>query len=268
MTVLKWIVVFAALGYVGVLAALYFAQRSIIFPIPTTMRTTPAAAGFPQAEEHVLVTSDGEKVIVWHVAPKGEHRVVLYFPGNGDTLAGSVGRFAEITADGTGLIALSYRGYAGSSGEPSEEGLLRDADATFSFASTLYERSRMVIWGYSLGTGAAVALAAEHAVGGLVLEAPYTSIAAVAAAAYPFLPVRYFVKDPFHSDQRIAKVTAPLLVIHGAIDTTVPIRFGEQLFALAHQPKQFVRFDQGRHDNLGSLGSVETARQFIAALKG
>ena len=93
-------------------------------------------------------------------------------------------------------------------------------------------------------------------------------IADVAAAAYPFFPVRYFVKDSFHSDQRIAPVTAPLLVMHGALDTTVPIRFGEQLFALAHEPKQFVRFDQGRHDNLGSLGAVETARHFIAALKG
>jgi pimeloyl-ACP methyl ester carboxylesterase len=174
MTVLKWIVIFAALGYVGVLAALYFAQRSIIFPIPTTMRTTPAAAGFPQAEEHVLMTSDGEKVIVWHVAPKGDHRVVVYFPGNGDTLAGNAGRFAEITAGGAGLVALSYRGYAGSSGAPSEDGLLRDAEATFSFASTLYEPKRMVVWVYSLGTGAAVALAAEYDVGALILEAPYT----------------------------------------------------------------------------------------------
>jgi uncharacterized protein len=268
MTILKWIVIFAGLGYVGVLAALYVAQRSIIFPIPTAMRTTPAAAGFPQAEEHALTTSDGEKVIVWHVAAKGDHRVVLYFPGNGDTLAGSAGRFKEITADGTGLVALSYRGYAGSTGTPSEEGLLRDADATFSFASTLYEQRRMIIWGYSLGSGAAVALAAEHAVGGLILEAPYTSIADVAAAGYPFFPVRYFVKDPFHSDRRITHVTAPLLVMHGALDTTVPIRFGERLFALAHEPKQFVRFDQGRHDNLGSLGAVETARHFMSALKG
>jgi fermentation-respiration switch protein FrsA (DUF1100 family) len=242
--------------------------RRSIFPIPTTMRTTPAAAGFPQAEEHVLMTSDGEKVIVWHVAPKGDHRVVVYFPGNGDTLAGNAGRFAEITAGGAGLVALSYRGYAGSSGAPSEDGLLRDAEATFSFASTLYEPKRMVVWVYSLGTGAAVALAAEYDVGALILEAPYTSIAEVAAAAYPFFPVRCFVKDPFHSDQRIARVTAPLLIMHGALDTTVPIRFGERLFALAHEPKQFVRFDQGRHDNLGSLGSVETARQFIAALKG
>jgi uncharacterized protein len=268
MTILKWIVILAAFGYVGALAALFFAQRSIIFPVPTTARTTPVAAGFPLAQEHVLTTSDGERIIIWHVAAKPDHRVVLYFPGNGDTLAGSAGRFAEITADGTGLVALSYRGYAGSSGRPSEQGLLKDAAATYAFTSALYEPKRIVIWGFSLGTGAAVALAAEHGVGGLILEAPYTSIADVAAAAFPLLPVRYFVRDRFHSDQRIAEVTAPLLMMHGGRDATIPLRFGMRLFALAHEPKQFVRFDEGGHNDLGSFGAVETARHFIDGLKG
>ena len=268
MTVLKWIVILAALGYLGALAALFFAQRALIFPIPTTVRTSPVAAGFPLAEEHLLSTSDGERVIVWHVVPKADHRVILYFAGNGDTLAGSAGRFAEMIADGSGLLALSYRGYAGSSGSPSEAGLLKDAAAAFAFTSALYEEKRLVIWGFSLGSGPAVALAAQHDVGGQILEAPYTSIADVAAAAYPIFPVRAFVKDSFHSDQRIEKVNAPLLVMHGGRDATVPIRFGMRLFALAHEPKQFVRFDEGGHDNLTSFGALETARHFIAALKG
>ncbi len=268
MAILKWIVILAALGYIGALATLFFVQRSIIFPIPTIMRTTPEAAGFPLAREHVLTTSDAEQIIVWHVAAKPGHRVVIYFPGNGDTLAGSAGRFAEITDDGTGLVALSYRGYAGSSGKPSEQGLLEDAAATYAFASALYESKRVVIWGFSLGNGVAVALAAEHGVGGLILEAPFTSIADVAAAAFPLLPVRYFVRDRFHSDQRIAKVAAPLLVMHGARDATIPIRFGMRLFALAHEPKQFVRFDEGGHNDLDNFGAIETARHFIDGLKG
>ncbi len=268
MTILKWIVIFAALGYVGALATLYFAQRSIIFPIPTTARTSPAAVGLPLAQEHVLTTSDGERIIVWHIAAKPSRRVVLYFPGNADTLAGSAGRFAEITADGTGLVALSYRGYAGSSGKPSEQGLLRDAAAACAFASALYDPKRIVLWGFSLGTGAAVALAREHGVGGLILEAPYTSIADVAAAAFPLLPVRYFVKDRFHSDRLIAKVNAPLLVMQGGRDVTIPIRFGMRLFALAQEPKQFVRFDEGGHNDLDDFGAIETARHFIDGLKG
>jgi hypothetical protein len=268
MTVLKWIVILAGLGYAGVVAAMYLAQRSFLFPIPTTARTTPKAAGFAQAEENVLTTADGERVIVWHVAPQPGRHVVIYFPGNGDTLAGSAGRFEEITSDGTGLMALSYRGYAGSSGRPSEQGLLSDAAAIYAFAAAMYDPARIVLWGFSLGSGVAVAVAEEHPVRGLILEAPYSSIADVAAAAFPFLPARYLLKDTFRSDLRIERVAAPLLIMHGAQDATIPIAFGERLFAMAHEPKQFVRFDGGGHADLGSFGAIETARQFIGALKG
>jgi uncharacterized protein len=268
MIFLKWLVALLAGGYLGGLAVLFFAQRAFIFPIPQTQRTLPGAAGFPEAEEHVLATSDGENVIVWHVPAKPGHAVVIYFPGNGDFLAGLAGRFRDITLDGTGLVALSYRGYAGSSGQPSEQGLLRDAAAAYAFTTMRYAAERIVVWGFSLGSGVAVALAAEQPVGKLILEAPYTSIADVAASAFPMLPVRWLVRDQFHSDRRIARVTAPLLIMHGARDPTIPLRFGERLFALAHEPKQFVRFPEGGHNDLGDFGAVETARRFIDAAKG
>jgi uncharacterized protein len=268
MTVLKWLVAIASIGYLGGLAVLYFAQRSLIFPAPQTVRTSPEAAGFPEAEEHLLTTADGEKVIVWHVAARPGHPVVLYFHGNGDHLAGFFGRFRELISDGTGIVALSYRGYAGSTGQPSEAGLLQDAAAAYAFTTALTSEDRIVVWGFSLGTGVAVALAAEHPVGKLILEAPYTSIADVAATLFRFVPVRWLIRDSFHSDARIGRVTAPLLIMHGARDFTIPIGFGERLFALAHEPKQFVRFPEGGHDNLGNYGAIDTARQFIAASKG
>jgi fermentation-respiration switch protein FrsA (DUF1100 family) len=268
MTVLKWLVVLAAGGYLGGLAVLFLAQRSLIFPIPETVRTAPEAAGLPEAEEHVLATADSEKVIVWHVPARPGHAVVIYFPGNGDFLAALAGHFRSITADGTGLVALSYRGYAGSSGRPSEQGLLRDAAAAYAFAAARYSAERIVLWGFSLGSGVAVAMAADRPVGKIILEAPYTSMADVAGSLFWFAPVRWLMRDPFHSDRRIARVTAPLLVMHGARDATIPIRFGERLFALAREPKQFVRFPEGGHDDLANLGAIETARRFIDAAKG
>jgi fermentation-respiration switch protein FrsA (DUF1100 family) len=268
MTVLKWLVILAAVGYLGGLVVLFFAQRTFIFPIPQTVRTTPEAAGFAEAEEHFLTTADDEKVIVWHVPAKPGHAVVIHFPGNGDFLAGLAGRFRDIVADGTGLVALSYRGYAGSSGRPSEQGLLLDAAAAYAFTSARYGADRIVVWGFSLGSGVAVALAAEQPVGKLILEAPYTSIVDVASAHFPLVPVRWLVRDRFRSDQRIARVKAPLLIMHGAGDATIPISFGERLFALAHEPKQFVRFPEGGHNDLDNYGAIETARHFIDAAKG
>jgi uncharacterized protein len=268
MTILKWLVIVVAAAYACGLAVLFFAQRSFLFPVPTAMRTSPQEAGFPEAEEHILTTADDEKVIVWHVTAKPGHPVILYFHGNGDFLAGFFGRFRELIADGTGIVALSYRGYAGSSGQPSERGLLQDAAAAYAFATVRYGADKIVVWGFSLGTGVAVALAAEQRIGKLILEAPYTSTADVAASIFWFVPVHLLMRDQFRSDERIARVKVPLLIMQGANDPTIPIMLGERLFALANEPKQFVRFPGGGHENLDNFGAIETARHFINVAKG
>jgi fermentation-respiration switch protein FrsA (DUF1100 family) len=268
MTSLKWLLIVVSAGYVCGLLTLFLAQRAVLFPVPTSARTSPFEAGFPEAEEHVLTTADGEKVIVWHVPARPGHPVVLYFHGNGDYLAGFFGRFRGIIADGTGIVALSYRGYAGSSGKPSERGLLMDAAAAHAFTTARYATSKIVVWGFSLGSGVAVAMAADQPVGKVILEAPYTSIADVAASTFWFAPVRLLMRDRFHSDPRIAQVKVPLLVLHGALDPTIPIALGERLFALANEPKRFVRLARGGHNDLDHFGAIEIARNFINLAKG
>jgi uncharacterized protein len=261
-TILKWLLITAFVGYGGIVALAYFAQRALMY-FPDKTRTAPAAAGLPQGEEIVLTTSDGERVIAWHVAPRGDKPVLLYFPGNAASLRERAVRFGKLVADGTGLVALSYRGYGGSTGRPSEAGLLLDAEAIYAFAAARYPAERLVPFGESLGTGVAVALAAGHKVGRVVLEAPYTSAVDLGAAVYPFLPVRLMMKDSFRSDQRIAKVTVPVLVMHGARDQIVPIGFGERLYALIKAPKKFARFPDGNHSDLDGFGAQEAVRDFL-----
>ncbi|HKU06747.1 MAG TPA: alpha/beta hydrolase [Bradyrhizobium sp.] len=268
MSILKWLLIVVAAGYIGGLAAMFFLQRSMLFPIPSTERIAPSAAGFPQVEEHLLSTADGEKIIVWHMPAKSGRPVILYFHGNGDYLAGFFARFRDLVADGIGIVAPAYRGYAGSSGAPSEQGLLRDAAAAYQFTSVRYSPDRIVAWGFSLGTGVAVALAAEQPVGKLILEAPFSSTADIAASLFWYMPVRLLMRDPFPSDERIARVRVPLLIMHGTDDHVIPIRFGERLFSLANEPKRFVKFPGGGHENLGNFGAIETARQFINDARG
>ena len=264
MGALKTLIVAAALGYVALLAVVYLFQRSIMYPAPQTVRTAPSAAGFPQAQEVVLDTADGEKVIAWHVAPKGDKPVIIFFHGNGEVIAWRVPRFRELAGGGIGIVALSYRGYGGSSGSPSEAGLIADATAAYDFAIARYRPDRIVAWGYSLGSGVAVALTSGHPVGKLILEAPFTSASDIGAAAFPFLPVRWLLKDTFKSDERIGAVLAPLLVLHGEKDSVVPIRFGEKLFALANEPKRMRRFAEGDHVNLEEQGALKVAKEFLA----
>lgn len=266
MVVLKWLLIIVVFGYAGLLGAMYLFQRSLMY-FPDAARTPPAAAGLPQAEEVILASSDGEKLVAWHVPPRGNKRVVIYFQGNAGGLNLRAGRFKWLIEDGTGLIALSYRGYGGSSGKPSEMGFIRDAIAAYDFATARYSAKRIVLFGESLGTAVATALAAQRDIGALILDAPFTSAVDVGAAAYPFVPVRWFMKDTYHSDERIVHVDAPLLVLHGEDDRIVPIAYGERLFKLAPEPKRMVRFPLGGHVNLDDYGAAKVIKAFLSELR-
>jgi hypothetical protein len=263
MSSLKWIAVWVAAGYLGLGALMYFAQRSLMY-FPERGRTAPAAAGFPQAQEVWLNPEDGERVIAWHVPPRGDKPVVLYFHGNGGSLRLRVDRFRRLAADGVGLLALSYRGYGGSSGTPTEEGLIADARAAYAYALERYPAERIVLWGESLGSGVAIALGAEKPVARLVLDAPFTSAVDIAAAAYFFLPVRFLMKDQFRSDLRVKAVKAPVLILHGEADRIVPIVYGERLLAMIPGKKRLVRFPGGEHVDLDRHGAADVALKFLA----
>src|SRR5215470_17848626 len=262
MAILKNLLLIGAAIYLTLVAVMYLAQRSLMY-FPETLRTAPAQAGLPEAKEVTLDTADGERVIAWHIPPRGDQPVFLYFHGNGGALRYRADRYRALTQDGSGLVALSYRGYGGSSGRPSEAGLIEDARAAYAFAAERYPEGRLVLLGESLGTGVAVALAAEKKVARLVLESPYLSTVAIAASAYPFVPVRFLMKDQFRSDLRIRNVTAPVLIVHGDRDTVIPIESGEQLYALIAGPKRFLRVPGGGHEDLG-MRAVEAAKAFMA----
>ena len=249
--------------YIAFAAVLYVTQRSMMY-FPETIHTTPAQAGLPSAQEVTLTAADGVHSIAWHVPPRGDKPVILYFHGNGGALRYRVDRFSKLVADGIGLVALEYRGYGGSSDSPTEAGLIADAEAAYAFAAARYAVKQLVPWGESLGSGVAVALAAEKPVGRVILEAPFTSAAAVAGARYWYFPVRLLMKDQFRSDERIGKVTAPVLILHGARDRAVPFAMGERLFEETKAPKHIVRFVEGDHEDLDMHGALHAVGRFLA----
>ena len=126
MTVIGWVVAIAFVLYVALTATVYFAQRSLMY-FPDTAHVTPADAGLPEANEVLLTAADGTQIHVWHVAPRDNKPVIIYFHGNGGSLPGRVDRFRRLIKDGIGLVGVEYRGYGGSGGTPSEQGLIADA---------------------------------------------------------------------------------------------------------------------------------------------
>ena len=121
----------------------------------------------------------------------------------------------------------------------------------------------MILYGESLGSGVVAALAQDHPVAGVVLEAPYTSIADVAAARYWYVPVRQLLLDRFDTQARVPDVQAPVLIVHGTEDTVIPVEHGARVYAAAVEPKRFVRLEGGGHSNLFDHGALEALDAFV-----
>ncbi|SDR60592.1 hypothetical protein SAMN05519103_06915 [Rhizobiales bacterium GAS113] len=259
----KWLLAIAVAVYGLIVAGMYIDQRDLVFDLRPD-HIAPAEAGFPEAHEHILATDDGEHIVAWLRRPDDPQRpLFLTFLGKGDNLGVVAPRLREMTADGSGLLALGYRGYSGSTGSPSEGGLMLDAEAAYRFAASIVPSDRIVLFGYSLGTGVAVKLATRHHIAALILFAPFTSAVAVAAANLPLIPVRLLMRDQFRSIEVIGKVAAPILVVHGERDETIPITFGRELFAAAPEPKRFVALPQADHGLFFQNDSIAAIRVFL-----
>ncbi len=253
MHVLKWLILICAGLYVALFAALALLQRDLIY-FPQGEVKTPQDIGLRRGQDIFISTTDGERLHAWYVAPTDGRPLILYFHGNGGTIAGRESRFKKLIADGNGLLAVEYRGYPGSSGTITEAGLHVDAEAAYQYAMAQQVAPRsLIIMGESLGTGIAVRLAAQHECAALILDSPYSSVLDVASDRFWFFPTRFVLKDQYRSDEWIGKVAAPILMVHGSEDHAIPIRFAERLFALAHEPKKFIRVNGADHLAMGEV---------------
>jgi fermentation-respiration switch protein FrsA (DUF1100 family) len=254
--------------YLMVTAILFFMQRELLYHRTTEPPMLNDATLVQQREIVCLTTSDGLNLHAWYFpASRADASVVLFLHGN----AGDIGNhlpFARFLIDaGYGVLALEYRGYGGNPGSPSETGLTDDARAAFAFLKQQgIPDSRVVLFGESLGTGIAVAMAAEHPVAALVLRSPYTSIPDVAASAFWYLPARWLVRDRFDSLAKIGLNKAPLFVFHGAEDTLIPIWLGRELFDAASEPKAFLAVAGVGHNDVQTPEAERAVLDFLARL--
>lgn len=268
MTLLRWSLAWFVAIYILMTAALMVFQRRLQY-FPDRRLAGPAQAGMSGVEDLRLTTDDGETLVAWYVPAKDGHPLILYFHGNGGALVDRVQRFLAFTASGYGLLAISYRGYGGSTGSPTQKGLMEDAETAYRQARARgYDGGGIVLVGESLGTGVAIALAATHEAAALVLDSPFSSAVDVAAAHYPMFPVNWLMFDQFRSDLAIGDVRIPILVLHGDDDDVVPIRLAKRLFELANEPKTFMLVSGGKHLVLGSAEVFPRVRAWIDETTG
>jgi len=234
--------------YLGVVTTVFFIQRSLQY-FPDPVERAPEAGGPPIQVVH-LAAADGTKLIAWYLPPQAGKPVMLFFNGNGGGLLTQKYRWRRIAKAGVGFFAVGYRGYAGSSGHPTEAGLHMDAEAAYAWVAARYRPRDIVIHGYSLGSGMAVPLAAQHPCRALILEAPFSSARDVAGIKTPWLPTGLLLRDRYMNTDWIKRVHVPLLIAHGDDDHVIPFGLGRRLYELANPPKQFVRMRGSDHNTL------------------
>jgi fermentation-respiration switch protein FrsA (DUF1100 family) len=265
----------ALLVLAGALVALVVALRWIeprllYFPA-RALDATPAVIGLPY-EDVRLRADDGVELHGWYVpAAREPAPAVLFLHGNAGNISHRIEKIAILHDAGAAILIVDYRGYGRSEGRPTEAGLYLDARAAL--AHLLEARGtpapRVVLHGESLGTAVAVDVAAEHAVGGVILEAAFTSVPRAAAELYRGLPVSRIVRSRFDALAKIGRVHAPLLILHSRSDEFFGWHHAEALLAAAPDPrKQLVELEGGHNDAFVVSEPVyrNALREFLATL--
>lgn len=241
-----------ALGaYLLLTGAVFVMQRSLLYP-GTRDRPDLAQHAAHGIEAVTTRTADGLELTHWYLPPPVPGGpVIVVFHGNAGHLGDRVPKLLPLAAAGYGLLLAGYRGYSGNPGQPTEAHLTADSRGLLKWLAERGTASdHTILYGESLGTGIAVKMAAEGRGGALVLESPYSSIADVAQMHYWYLPARWLILDAWNSLAHIGRVSAPLLVLHGAEDRTVPLRFGRALFDAAPDPKDILILSEAGHVDL------------------
>lgn len=260
------------IGYILIMLGMFVFQRRLMY-YPEIEIFQPDHYGVKDVKIIPLVTEDKVEIEAWHVLQADTSLPLLvYFHGNAGHIGDRMAKLGHFIEAGFGILAVSYRGYGNSKGAPSEKGLYEDARAALHHAlkDIGLKPKDVLLYGESLGSGIATHTAKVMAdngtpVGGLVLEAPYTSVARRSQEMYPFIPAVLLVKDKYHSIDKIAHIDCPLLLFHGEADTVIPVHHGRALLAAAKEPKQGYFFPDIGHTD---FDHATLARHLRAFAKG
>ena len=262
-----------AVFYVVLVAVMYLAQRRFLYH-PDNFTLSPAQSGVADMVKVNIKTRDGLTLFAWAQPPADKDKPwVALFHGNAGTLGSRGSKANAFLQAGYGVLLVEYRGFSGNPGQPTEAGLLMDARAALAYLADQGALGQsLVLYGESLGTAVAVAMAAEAAgqgkpVAAVILEAPFTSTVDVGQSHYPFLPVRFLLKDRYDSLALIQDIQAPLFLVHGDQDWTVPQSSGRKLFEAALEPKTAMWIEGAGHNDLFVPNVYKAMFSFIKAAR-
>ena len=255
-----------------ILLVRFFEGSFIYFPTKYPAGRWDAGIYGLDAEDVYLSARDNVRVHGWFIPAEDAPHTVILFHGNGGNLTDRIEKLALLHSLNLNVFAIDYRGYGRSEGRPGESGLYADADAAYDYLCREKgaEPESIVLYGESLGGAVAVDLASRKPVGAVILESAFTSAKDMARKVIPFLPPGLYLKSKLDSAGKIKAIDAPLLIIHGTRDTTVPVEHARRLYEKAVQPKTLVEIPGAAHNDISVVSEqvyMQSLREFLATLR-
>ncbi len=247
-------------AYLAVLIFMYFYQRNLLYhPSENNYQNSKIEFDY----EEIFIKVDKEiKLKSWLIKKDfDKFKTLVIFHGNAGDLSNRIYKLNELSKLNINILLISWRGFSGNKGFPTEKNLYKDAEASIKWLNRQkISNNKIILYGESLGSGVAVELGKKNDFNSIILESPFTSIEKSAKIYYPYLPIRLLLKDRYDSISKIKSITTPILIMHGAKDDVVPISMGRELFEKANNPKHsyFTKEDDHMMEfNLTLLTKIE-----------
>jgi fermentation-respiration switch protein FrsA (DUF1100 family) len=261
------------IAYVLLLALIrIFEHKLVFFPdYPARLDGDWHPRGLP-VEDIRLTASDGTKLHAWWIPNNQAKFTFLAFHGNASNIANRAPTYEFLRSVPANVLALEYRGYGHSEGKPSEAGIYQDSEAAYQYLvnTKAIDPKTIISFGQSLGTAVASHLAAQHKVGGLILEAPFPSASRIAKHFYPFLPgVSLLVYSQFDTRARLKEIDVPLLIVHCRQDPVIPFELGREVFEAARNPKTLLEINNTCHEEASLVAPARyhaALQQFLSSI--
>ena len=252
--------------YLSITAILYFSQRNLLYhPSENNYSGDQLTVTIDKVK---ITTEDNLELLAWyHEKDIINFKTILYLHGNAGSLENRIHKINHFEDININFLLLSWRGFSGNKGQPTEQGLYIDAKAAIKWLKEKgIENQNIIIYGESLGTGIATEIAQNKNYAGVILESPFTSMIEAGSSKYPIFPIKLLLKDKYESNKKIKNIKSPILIMHGEQDRIVPFRMGKKLYELANDPKYsyFPKYDD--HMMEFNKEMIYSINQFIKSL--
>ncbi len=254
-------------AYLFVLISTYIFQRNLLYH-PKENNYFGDQLLVP-IETVKVQTSDGIELLSWfHNKNLIKYKTILFLHGNAGSLENRIHKINHFKDMKVNFLLIAWRGFNGNKGKPTESGLYEDAESAVQWLKSKgVTEENIIIYGESLGTGVATEIAQNKNFAGIILESPFTSMIDAGKDKYPYLPVRFMLKDKYESDKKIKSIKSPILIMHGKIDNIVPFHMGKKMYELANEPKYYYFSEYDDHMMEYNENLLKALKDFINSLK-